>query len=105
MRENFAGYKRIWTITNRGEQSTSTTRSSGTTLFELKATDAGAMISVSKGRWEGCIRATYVIRPRQRGFNRKCCLHLICKLLSCNVAYQGKTRSTKEKSNMKSERE
>ncbi len=41
------------TITTCGEQSTSTTRSSGTALFESKAADAGAMISVSKGHREG----------------------------------------------------
>jgi hypothetical protein len=50
-------------ITKCGGAPTSTTSSSGTALFELKVTDAGATINVSKGRWEGCVRAARAVCP------------------------------------------
>jgi hypothetical protein len=50
-------------ITKCGGAPTSTTGSSGTALFKLDATDAGATINVSKGRWEGCVRAAQAVCP------------------------------------------
>ena len=41
----------------------STVRASGTAKFTLTAADDGATINVSKGRWEGCIRAARAICP------------------------------------------
>jgi len=42
---------------------TSTTGSSGTALFTLNPTTAGATINISKGRWEGCVRAAIAVCP------------------------------------------
>jgi len=42
---------------------TSTTGSSGTALFALNPTTAGATINISKGRWEGCVRAAIAVCP------------------------------------------
>lgn len=39
----------------------STTGESGTARFTLTPTVAGATINVSKGRWEGCIRAARAV--------------------------------------------
>lgn len=50
-------------ITKCGGAPTSTTGSSGTALFKLKAVSAGATINVSKGRWEGCVRAAKAVCP------------------------------------------
>jgi hypothetical protein len=50
-------------ITKCGGNPTSTTGSSGTALFELKATTSGATISISKGRWEGCVQAARAVCP------------------------------------------
>ncbi|WQF77166.1 hypothetical protein CDEST_02180 [Colletotrichum destructivum] len=41
----------------------STTGQSGTAKFTLDPTVAGATINVSKGRWEGCIRAARATCP------------------------------------------
>ncbi|KAH8676876.1 hypothetical protein BGZ60DRAFT_468733 [Tricladium varicosporioides] len=50
-------------ITKCGGAPTSTTGSSGTALFKLNAVDSGATINVSKGRWEGCVRAARAVCP------------------------------------------
>lgn len=50
-------------ITKCGGAPTETTGSSGTALFTLKAATAGATINVSKGRWEGCVRAARAVCP------------------------------------------
>ncbi|TVY37379.1 hypothetical protein LSUB1_G003426 [Lachnellula subtilissima] len=59
------------TIVKCGGAPTSTTGSSGTALFTLKAVDAGATINVSKGRWEGCVRAAAATCPTG-GFSSTC---------------------------------
>ncbi|TVY39118.1 hypothetical protein LOCC1_G004944 [Lachnellula occidentalis] len=59
------------TIVKCGGAPTSTTGSSGTALFSLKAADAGATINVSKGRWEGCVRAAQATCPTG-GFSSTC---------------------------------
>ncbi|TDZ18076.1 hypothetical protein Cob_v009083 [Colletotrichum orbiculare MAFF 240422] len=41
----------------------STTGQSGTAKFTLNPTVKGATINVSKGRWEGCIRAAKAVCP------------------------------------------
>jgi hypothetical protein len=41
----------------------STVGASGTAKFSLKATVAGSTINVSKGRWEGCVRAARAVCP------------------------------------------
>ncbi|KAL0929708.1 uncharacterized protein CTRU02_215351 [Colletotrichum truncatum] len=41
----------------------STVGQSGTAKFTLNPTAAGATINVSKGRWEGCIRAARAVCP------------------------------------------
>ncbi|KAF6831205.1 hypothetical protein CPLU01_06903 [Colletotrichum plurivorum] len=41
----------------------STTGQSGTAKFTLNPTVAGATINVSKGRWEGCVRAARATCP------------------------------------------
>ena len=46
-----------------GGSPASTTGVSGTAKFVLRATDAGATINVSKGRWEGCVRAARAVCP------------------------------------------
>ncbi|KAG7410193.1 hypothetical protein Forpi1262_v017758 [Fusarium oxysporum f. sp. raphani] len=46
-----------------GGAPTSTTGQSGTAKFTLNPTVAGATINVSKGRWEGCIRAARAVCP------------------------------------------
>ncbi|KAH7364508.1 hypothetical protein BKA65DRAFT_491505 [Rhexocercosporidium sp. MPI-PUGE-AT-0058] len=50
-------------ITKCGGAPESTTGSSGTALFKLNVVDAGATINVSKGRWEGCVRAARAVCP------------------------------------------
>jgi hypothetical protein len=50
-------------ITKCGGAPTSTSGSPGIVLFELKVTDAGAAINISKGRWEGCVRAARAVCP------------------------------------------
>ncbi|KAG4443690.1 hypothetical protein IFR05_000779 [Cadophora sp. M221] len=50
-------------ITKCGGAPSSTTGSSGTALFKLNAVDSGATINVSKGRWEGCVRAARAVCP------------------------------------------
>ncbi|KAF8863467.1 hypothetical protein BDZ45DRAFT_569034, partial [Acephala macrosclerotiorum] len=42
---------------------TSTTGSSGTALFNLNAVTSGATINISKGRWDGCVRAARAVCP------------------------------------------
>jgi len=50
-------------ITKCGGAPNSTTGSSGTALFKLDAATSGATINVSKGRWEGCVRAARAVCP------------------------------------------
>ncbi|CZR50598.1 uncharacterized protein PAC_00472 [Phialocephala subalpina] len=50
-------------ITKCGGAPTSTTGSSGTALFNLNAVTSGATINISKGRWEGCVRAARAVCP------------------------------------------
>ena len=50
-------------ITKCGGNPAATTGQSGTALFTLKTTDAGATINISKGRWEQCIRAARAVCP------------------------------------------
>jgi hypothetical protein len=50
----------------------STTGSSGDALFSLTPTDAGATINVSKGRWEGCVRAARAACPSGSSFTSTC---------------------------------
>lgn len=38
-----------------------TSGASGTARFDLTTTAAGATINISKGRWEGCIRAARAV--------------------------------------------
>ncbi|KAF7522210.1 hypothetical protein G7054_g12209 [Neopestalotiopsis clavispora] len=51
------------TITKCGGAPESTTGESGTALFTLNAASSGATINISKGRWEGCIRAARAVCP------------------------------------------
>ncbi|KAL1636784.1 hypothetical protein SLS58_009623 [Diplodia intermedia] len=41
----------------------STTGESGTARFDLSATDGGAQINISKGRWERCVKAAQQTCP------------------------------------------
>lgn len=50
-------------ITKCGGAPQSTTGSSGSALFSLTASTSGATINVSKGRWEGCVRAAIAVCP------------------------------------------
>ncbi|KAI1844199.1 hypothetical protein JX266_009683 [Neoarthrinium moseri] len=50
-------------ITKCGGAPQSTTGKSGTALFTLNAATSGATINISKGRWEGCIRAARAVCP------------------------------------------
>ncbi|KAK6086740.1 hypothetical protein SCUP234_02260 [Seiridium cupressi] len=50
-------------ITKCGGAPESTTGQSGTALFTLNAATSGATINISKGRWEGCIRAARAVCP------------------------------------------
>ncbi|ETS79450.1 hypothetical protein PFICI_09303 [Pestalotiopsis fici W106-1] len=50
-------------ITKCGGAPESTTGESGTALFTLNAATSGATINISKGRWEGCIRAARAVCP------------------------------------------
>jgi len=49
----------------------STTGQSGTALFTLNAVDSGATINISKGRWEGCVRAASAVCPTG-GYSSTC---------------------------------
>jgi len=51
------------TIEFCGGNPTTTTGSSGTALFTLEAATDGATINISKGRWEGCVRAARAVCP------------------------------------------
>ncbi|OCK77266.1 hypothetical protein K432DRAFT_268854, partial [Lepidopterella palustris CBS 459.81] len=51
------------TIEFCGGNPTSTTGQSGTSLFTLNPTTAGATINISKGRWERCIKAAQLTCP------------------------------------------
>ncbi|KAI0137161.1 hypothetical protein BJ170DRAFT_678017 [Xylariales sp. AK1849] len=51
------------TITQCGGAPATTTGQSGTALFTLNAATSGATINISKGRWEGCIRAARAVCP------------------------------------------
>lgn len=42
----------------------STVGASGTTKISLQPLDAGATLNVSKGRWEGCMRAAAATCPK-----------------------------------------
>lgn len=46
-----------------GGNPATTTGQSGTSLFTLNPTDAGATINISKGRWERCIKAAQITCP------------------------------------------
>jgi hypothetical protein len=59
------------TIEFCGGDPTFTSGSSGTALFNLSATDPGATINISKGRWEGCVRAAQATCPTG-SFNSTC---------------------------------
>jgi hypothetical protein len=50
-------------ITKCGGSPQSTVGASGTAVFTLKATTSGATLNVSKGRWEGCVRAARAVCP------------------------------------------
>ncbi|KAK7190184.1 hypothetical protein PSPO01_03905 [Paraphaeosphaeria sporulosa] len=50
-------------ITKCGGAPTSTTGISGTSKFTLDATQAGATINISKGRWERCVKAAQLTCP------------------------------------------
>lgn len=50
---------------------TSTVGASGTSKLTLTPVDEGAMITVSKGRWEGCMRAARAVCP-QGTFSSTC---------------------------------
>ncbi|RKU46182.1 hypothetical protein DL546_008546 [Coniochaeta pulveracea] len=50
-------------ITKCGGAPASTTGQSGTAKFVLKATQSGAQINISKGRWEQCVRAARAVCP------------------------------------------
>ncbi|KAF2790820.1 hypothetical protein K505DRAFT_340101 [Melanomma pulvis-pyrius CBS 109.77] len=47
-----------------GGNPASTTGVSGTSKFTLTATDDGAKINVSKGRWERCVKAAQLTCPK-----------------------------------------
>jgi len=49
------------TIEQCGGQPTSTTGESGTALLKLNAATAGQTIDITKGRWEGCMRAAQAV--------------------------------------------
>jgi len=51
------------TIEKCGGSPATTTGQSGTAKFSLNAVDSGATINVSKGRWEGCVRAARAVCP------------------------------------------
>ncbi|KAI1105288.1 hypothetical protein F4804DRAFT_145272 [Jackrogersella minutella] len=51
------------TIEKCGGSPQTTTGTSGTAQFTLKAATAGATINISKGRWEQCIRAARAVCP------------------------------------------
>lgn len=53
-----------------GDPST-TVGESGTAIFTLNAAEEGATINVSKGRWEGCVRAAVAVCP-SGGFSSTC---------------------------------
>jgi len=59
------------TIEFCGGSPTSTVGQSGTAIFTLNPVDAGATINVSKGRWEGCVRAAVAVCPTG-GFSSTC---------------------------------
>ncbi|KAI0021569.1 hypothetical protein F4780DRAFT_284103 [Xylariomycetidae sp. FL0641] len=42
---------------------TATTGESGSARFDLAPVDAGATLNISKGRWEGCVRAARAVCP------------------------------------------
>jgi hypothetical protein len=46
-----------------GGDPATTVGASGTSKFTLTAVDGGATINVSKGRWEGCVRAAQAVCP------------------------------------------
>ncbi|KAI2618883.1 hypothetical protein GGR54DRAFT_640423 [Hypoxylon sp. NC1633] len=50
-------------ITKCGGAPASTTGTSGSAEFSLKAATAGATINISKGRWEQCVRAARAVCP------------------------------------------
>lgn len=63
------------TIEKCGGNPTSTVGSSGTAKFSLTPTDQGATINVSKGRWEGCVRAARAVsffRPVKFVLGKEC---------------------------------
>jgi hypothetical protein len=49
------------TIEQCGGQPTSTTGISGTARFDLEVATAGTTIIITKGRWEGCVRAARAV--------------------------------------------
>jgi hypothetical protein len=49
------------TIQQCGGNPTSTTGVSGTAKFTLKAATKGQTIDITKGRWEGCVRAVRAV--------------------------------------------
>ncbi|KZV85205.1 hypothetical protein EXIGLDRAFT_699721 [Exidia glandulosa HHB12029] len=49
------------TIQKCGGRPASTTGQSGTAKLALKPVNAGALLNVSKGRWEGCMRAAQAV--------------------------------------------
>lgn len=51
------------TIEFCGGNPASTVGESGTAKFTLNAVNAGATINISKGRWEGCVRAARAVCP------------------------------------------
>lgn len=51
------------TIQKCGGAPTSTVGQSGTAKFTLNAATSGATINITKGRWEGCIRAARAVCP------------------------------------------
>lgn len=46
-----------------GGSPTSTVGENGGSRFDLSATDAGATINISKGRWERCVKAAQLTCP------------------------------------------
>lgn len=48
-------------ITKCGGQPASTVGQSGTAKLSLKPVNKGALLNVSKGRWEGCMRAAQAV--------------------------------------------
>ncbi|KAF7952337.1 uncharacterized protein EAE97_001834 [Botrytis byssoidea] len=49
------------TIQQCGGEPTSTTGESGTALLKLNAATSGQTIDITKGRWEGCMRAARAV--------------------------------------------